>query len=182
MAGYSAPVSTHDPSTGAVIPTAWGDAVNAAIDYLATNKAHCRVYNSANISITTSGTPQALTFNSERYDVGACHSTSSNTSRLTAPTGEGGKYDIKGHTAWAANGTGVARQSRIRVNGSTYIAMQNSNPPSASTGGEGSIATDYALAAGDYVELVVVQDSGGALNCTASANYSPEFSMKWWAT
>ena len=40
-----------------------------------------------------------------------------------------------------------------------------------------SISTEYSLAVNDYVELVVYQSSGGALDVNAAANYSPEFGM-----
>ena len=59
------------------------------IAWMATDSPSCNVYNNANISIAT-GTNTALTFNSERYDNAAMHSTSSNTQRITAPTGGGG--------------------------------------------------------------------------------------------
>src|SRR5438876_645541 len=54
-----------------------------------------RVYNSANISVSAS-TEQALTFDTERSDSNAYHSTSSNTSRITVPTGGDGRYVISG--------------------------------------------------------------------------------------
>ena len=37
--------------------------------------------------------------------------------------------------------------------------------------------TLYELAVNDYVELVVYQSSGGALNVVSSGNHSPEFMM-----
>lgn len=39
-----------------------------------------------------------------------------------------------------------------------------------------SIGTVYDMSANDYVEVVVLQTSGGALNLEAQANHSPEFS------
>ena len=43
--------------------------------------------------------------------------------------------------------------------------------------GSQSIATIYELAVDDYVELLVRQNSGGALNISTKSNQSPEFSM-----
>jgi len=40
-----------------------------------------------------------------------------------------------------------------------------------------TISTIYQLAATDYVELQVYQDSGGDLDINASAASSPEFAM-----
>lgn len=134
-----------------------------------------RVYNSANISIP-SGTASytALTFNSERYDQGTAteqHSTSSNTSRLTCR--EAGLHGIGGHIRYASNVTGI-RDLAIRLNGTTLIAVDRRG--AAATGGTYiSIATEYRLAVGDYVELVTLQNSGANLNVEVEGNDSPEF-------
>ena len=173
---YADPQSTHNPTTATVIPASWGDIVRDDLEYLARNKPHARVYNSANISHTTSGAFQAVTFNSERYDVGACHSTVSNTSRLTVPSGEGGKYLIGGCVQWFTNATG-RRILKLRVNGTTDIAQVELALVSSESGG--IVQTEYALAAGDYVELHAFQSSGGALNMLATPNLSPEFWFRW---
>lgn len=134
---------------------------------------NARVYNNANISTTTAANT-ALTFNSERWDSGNLHSTSANTERLTAPIT--GLYSIGGHAYFAANATG-SRQISVRVNGSTYIAIQREAKGDATNVTVLSVETVYRLAAGEYVELVVQQTSGGNLDVTAAANYSPEFWM-----
>jgi hypothetical protein len=133
-----------------------------------------RVYNNAAISHAISGTAQALTFNSERHDNANLHDTVTNTSRLTAPVA--GVYDISGHIDFAANATG-ARAAQIRVNGTTIIANKNEMARTDGNAHTISIQTQYKLAAGDYVELLSNQFSGGALNINASPNYSPEFAM-----
>lgn len=148
------------------------------VAWLATDAPHCRVYNSANISIAVSGTPQALTFDSERYDVGGCHSTSTNTGRITIPSGAGGKWHFGCNVSFAANATGV-RQVYMRLNGTTTIAF--SNDPALGSGDVSihNLSCDYAVSAGDYVEVVCNQTSGGALNVLLAANYSPEFWGHW---
>jgi hypothetical protein len=176
----SLPASTHDPSTGATILASWGDAVNAAIDYLGATKPRARVYNSANISIANN-TATSLTFDSERYDVGGCHSTVTNTGRLTVPAGEGGVYTIFCTARFAANSAGV-REIAILVNGASFIARVRVAPASASDPTWFAYSTDYALAAGDYVTLSAFQTSGGALNVEASVSDSPEFGFRWCAT
>lgn len=132
-----------------------------------------RVYNSANISIPNASTI-ALTFNSERWDTQGIHSTISNTSRLTCVTA--GLYAIDANISWAGSGAGI-RETWISLNGITAIAYETDAPP-ASTFNQ-SVATQYRLAAGDYIELLVWQTSGGALNINAAGNYSPEFAMAW---
>lgn len=135
--------------------------------------AQARVFNDANISIGTSGTAQTLTFNSERFDTGNFHSTSSNTSRLTAPTA--GLYYVGANVQFDANVTGI-RRAAIQVNGSGFIA--DDSRKAADSGGFPTwvnVSTVYHLDATDYVEAVVQQSSGGALNVIASAARSPEF-------
>lgn len=148
--------------------------------WLGTDKPHCRVRNSANISHTTSGAYQALTFNSERVDVGAMHDTTTNTGRLTVPSGGGGFYAIGGCIEFAADSTG-RRGIQIRLNGSTVIARVEFANIGANDHAI-SIATQSQLAAGDYVELMGFQASGGNLNMLATSAYSPEFFAHWLAT
>lgn len=134
-----------------------------------------RVYNTANISVSAS-TETALTFDSERSDSDAYHSTASNTSRITIPTGKAGRYAIGGTAEWAASALGTVRRLSLRLNGTTYLAKEtitsiiNAALPQ-------SVATIYDLVAGDYVELVAFQDTVGAVNITAAGNYSPELAV-----
>jgi hypothetical protein len=139
-------------------------------------KAACRIYNSAAIGIV-SATPTALTFDSERYDRQGCHSTTVNTSHLTFPTGWGGLWDIGGCVDWASNATGY-RQVYIRLNGTTVLAMVT-YPVVAAIQCDMNVSTTYAVAANDYVELVVTQTSGAGLNIVASPSQSPEFWATW---
>lgn len=128
-----------------------------------------RVYNSANIAISNA-TNTALTFDSERFDNGGFHSTVTNTGRLTAPFA--GVYLIGAHIAWEPNATGQ-RLLTLRVNGgTTFASTQNSGATANDTS---SVAAAYALAATDYVEVVVFQDSGSAKNVNTVSAISPEF-------
>lgn len=132
----------------------------------------CRVYNTAAIVLTT-GVAKVLTFDSERWDTASIHSTSANTSRLTAPIF--GLYAGVGHVRFAASAVGI-REISVSVNGATTIAIQDV-PALAAGVTIMSIPFEYELAAGDYVELVAFQNSGGNLNVEVAANYSPEFAM-----
>jgi len=133
-----------------------------------------RVYNSGDIELVATATWQALTFNSERFDTGSIHSTSSNTDRLTCVTP--GVYLITGHAQFAANATG-ARALGILINGGAAIAYQRGDNAGASVTTLVSITTIYQLSAGDYVQLSAWQASGGSLNVVAAWNHSPEFGM-----
>lgn len=136
-----------------------------------------RVTHNAAQTITTA-TNTALAFNTERFDqagnaADTMHDTVTNNSRLTCRYA--GVYQITGNVEWVANATGE-RMTLIRLNGATQIGRSYIQA-SAAVGHAYSVSTLYALAVNDYVELVVFQNSGGNLNVTLSANYSPEFMM-----
>jgi len=124
---------------------------------------------------TTTATWTAVTFDGEDYDTNAFHSTSTNTSRFTIPTGMGGYYRFNGVIAFAANSTG-SRQIRLNKNGgaATYILGQFNN-----SGGTNEVGSTFNLilnlAAGDYVEVEGLQGSGGALNLTTNCRAQMEF-------
>ena len=135
-----------------------------------------RVYNSANISIPNNTTTY-LAFDTERFDVGACHSTASNTNRLTAPVT--GKYLIVGHVELAGAADYTTLLCQILLNGTTIIARQQIIPPLVSGPAVFSIPAIYVLAATDYVELGVLQANGAsaARNANQASKYSPEFAF-----
>ena len=82
------------------------------------NAPSARAYNNANLSVAN-GTLTVLNLNSERWDNDGIHSTSTNTSRMTAQTA--GVYVVSGSVIWATNTTGD-RQLFIRLNGTDYMA------------------------------------------------------------
>jgi hypothetical protein len=179
---YSDPNTIHNPATGTSPPASWGDNLRDNIVWLAGDgasgnpKPMCRVYNSANLAIATA-TWTTVTFNSERYDVGGLHSTTTNTGRLTIPTGGAGVYNFFGQVRFATNATGI-RAVRLLLNGATPIAQRNNNATSTDPCHLG-ITCDYKLAAADYVELQVYQSSGGLLNVELASAESPEYGCHW---
>ncbi len=131
-----------------------------------------RVYHSAAQSIADS-TWVALAFNSERFDNDAIHDTVTNNSRLTCKTA--GKYQISGAIQFDSNGTGN-RGIKIRLDGSTDIALHQQGNTGADYDAL-AISTLYELAVNEYVELMVLQKSGGNLDVVAGGGFSPEFMM-----
>ena len=115
---------------------------------------------SGNISHTTSGTAQILTWDTETEDTGAMHSTSANTSRVTVK--RAGTYTISGCLAFATNATGV-RHALLYKNGSP---VHNHPIVQPVTGTATRIIFNYlnTAVAGDYFEIAANQTSGGALN------------------
>jgi len=128
----------------------------------------------ADQSISNS-TSTAINFTTEDYDSNGFHDNSTNNTRLTVPTGMAGKYHITGALEMDASATG-AREIWILLNGTTVIADLVDQGLSG-VEFRSIISTDYDLAAGDYVELMINQASGSSKNVKARANHSPFFSM-----
>jgi hypothetical protein len=129
-----------------------------------------RIYNNGAVSHATSGAWQQVTFNSESFDTDGCHSTVSNTSRLTCQTA--GIYLVIGTVQWAASAVGI-RVLRLLLNGATAVGYDQPGAiPVVQT-----VTGLYSLAAGDYVELSAYQNSGGALNMDANGVIAPSLMM-----
>lgn len=171
---YTSPNSAR--ATGYVVTAANWNEFASDIKWCAEDAPAVRVFHNAAQSIANN-TLTVLAMNSERYDVGSCHSTVTNNSRLTVPSGGDGKYSIGASVEFASNATGY-RQVNILLNGTTNIGA-TLLPTNGSTVAVGEAVAEYALAAGDYVECQVRQTSGGALNVTSSSNYSAELWMHW---
>lgn len=165
--------------TGTTILSTWANTyVRDNVEWLATNAPCCRAYNNANISHSSSGSYQAVTFNSNRFDNAGMHSTISNTSRFTVPASSAGKYLVGSCIEFAGNATG-GRAAAIKLNGATYLA-QDLIPTAAAGLGTGTcVTTTYSLAVSDYVEVYGFQNSGGALNMNSNPNISPEAWALW---
>lgn len=144
------------------------------------DKASCRVFNSANQTIATA-TITTLTFDSERWDSQAMHSTVSNTSRVTIPASWGGQYHIGAHVAWAV-GPSTTRGVFIFLN-ATYHITGTAHPADTVLNASTSTSTLYGVVAGDYVEVQVYQATGANLNTlSGSSLLSPEFWAQWQGT
>ena len=130
----------------------------------------CRLTHSATQSIANS-TQTPLTFDTETFDTDSMHD-ASNPTRITFTTA--GKYLINANWTWGANTSGF-RRGRIRVGGSLVIGMVQTVTPAAGNP-RMTLSCIYGFDADEYVELVVDQDSGGALIVSSESLYSPIFS------
>ena len=103
-----------------------------------------------------------LTFDTESFDTDAYHSTSSNTARITIPSGKGGYFLVTARVSYASNSTGT-RGLWLRKNG-TEVATCFTQPVATSDITTVQINQIMALAVGDYITMNAYQGSGGALN------------------
>jgi len=120
----------------------------------------CAVYTTTNQSIANS-TYTAINFNSESIDTDGFHSTTTNTSRITIPSGKAGKYLITFHVMYDPSVTG-SRSINVNKNGS--LLMGSGEVPGSAGSyvyNSGSFIADLAVA--DYLEFMIYQTSGGAL-------------------
>lgn len=125
----------------------------------------CSLYKSATQSVNND-TITTVTFDSEFFDTDAYHSTSSNTSRITIPTGKAGKFLFIAVIQWAANATGV-RNMNILKNGVRITEFADD----AVSAGVSTTSFTFMLDAADadYFEYTCYQNSGGTRTINATA-------------
>lgn len=128
-----------------------------------------QVYNSTTQSVSN-GSDFYPTFNSESWDTNSFHSTSTNTGRLTVPSGQGGKYMVYAVGGFDANGTGY-RRFCFSINRTSEL-FNNFIAPMSSQAMVITFTGVLDLVANDYVEILVSQNSGGSLNYLSGASYS----------
>jgi hypothetical protein len=162
-------------TTHATKGSVWADGVTV----LKGGNNRCRVHNSGAQTIAHA-TWTALTFDSERYDPSAMHSTVSNTSRITIANA--GIYLIGGNVSWDTDASDQTRRiTALSINGvpgvGTEIARQGGHVSTAGTTAISGqmVSTIWFASASDYVELCVFQNSGGNLDSVVAASYAPEF-------
>lgn len=182
MATWPGAIKTYTAqASGKALPfdvvQSYQDEITGMQTTLSNGLARVQVMHNTTQSITSS-TWTALLFNSEDHDTGGMHSTSSNTSRLTVPSGgAAGAFLLHAAAAFAANATGV-RGIRFRKNGGALSGEFHVQGFSVSSVGPLiQMSTLVVLAAADYVEVEVFQDSGGALNVAANPRF---FAVKIW--
>jgi hypothetical protein len=115
----------------------------------------------------TTGSLQIVNWGGEKWDTDDFHSTTTNTSRITIPTGLAGKYLVTCQATWYPNSVGY-RGSYFYVGGAAYYPGPYHDPAAASSTVFNATAV-LDLKAGDYVEVAVLQSSGGNLKIYGGA-------------
>jgi hypothetical protein len=157
------PQTVHNPAAGGKPPASWGDTVRDGLVALAAPPG-CVISRTA-VQSFTSGTEAAVTFTAtDTRDTDAFHTASSDT--VTVPTGFGGLYLLTATAVYAAHATGY-RMMRFTVNGGE-VTRDATNSVSASTSTGMTSVTTRVLVAGDDIQLLLYQNSGAAMDCTAT--------------
>jgi len=151
-------INAAPPATGKILAS---DTVEGS-DLVRTTENGARVYKSAGQSITDS-TLTTLTFDVETYDTNVMHDNVTNNSRITFPVA--GLYLVGASVDFNANATG-SRFIEFRLNGTTttFGAASTEAVSLASTDTMVPSIITRRFAINDYIELRVIQSSGGALN------------------
>lgn len=122
----------------------------------------CKVTRTSSQSIGTGGFA-AIQWQAETVDTHGFHDATTNPERLTIPPGQGGWYALAG--SWApgtAPGTGATRVvARLRVNGTDIPGGAFEAPGGVFT--TPAVSTVALLADGDYIDLAIFHDAGGAI-------------------
>jgi len=162
---YVDPVTVADPFTGTKAAASLLNTWRTDMDFLHNAKAGCRVRTN-----TGQGLPAMVTFELEDFDNQSCHSTVSNTSRITVPSGWAGLWWV-GFTIRNS----VAATFSVCLNGDTTAAnaliTQHTNSNTA-VGTSAQASRAVRLAVGDYIEL---RGTTG----TTQTSFNPVFWAQW---
>jgi hypothetical protein len=124
----------------------------------------CHAFQAAAQSIPN-GAATAVLLDTEQVDTDGIHSTAVNTSRMTIVTP--GRYRCIAQASFTSNATG-RREVQLTRNGS-LIAIQRL-PTVSGSNTNIQVTNEILCVAGDYIEMVVEQNSGGALNMNTGSN------------
>jgi hypothetical protein len=136
----------------------------------------CRVIQTGAQSFATA-TVTAIVFDNPNsvtigFDVEGLYVPANSRTQIVCRTA--GLYDVKANIAWAASGAGTTRDAWIHKNGSAATRYGTDHRPQDATGTQYcNIATSMALNAGDYLELIGNQGSGGPLSTTTDGDLHP---------
>jgi hypothetical protein len=166
-------------STGDVLTVSGGVPVWAAPAPATPSFVGCLLTKTADQSISNA-TITKVTFDSEVFDTDGFHDNSSNNTRITIPTGKGGKYQFNFQHRWGSNNAGV-RWAGLYINnveGATQTRLPFASGNSLIY--TGSFLLD--LVATDYVELFAYQDCGTSINLEATGTTQLGASVKFSCT
>ena len=131
----------------------------------------------AGCSVEASGTSVSnatntvILFDTERFDTDSFHSTSTNTGRITIPSGKNGNYLFSFVTQWTSiNSTGRRYVGITKYNSSgvgQYSRNFEINPGSIAYASHTATAL-FNMVAGDYCTVEAYQASGGTMTITGN--------------
>jgi len=128
----------------------------------------CMAVASANQSIANTVDTAVALGGTDLYDTDAFHNPSSNNSRITIPSGKGGKYRFETMIRFDGNSSG-ARSIKFYINGSEGQTVYRA-PAFAAGAVINTVSFTLTLNAADYVEIFINQTSGGNVDLDYSGS------------
>lgn len=126
-------------------------------------------------AVSTASTTTVDWKGTEVWDTDAFHHASSNTTRLTVPTGLAGKYKVQAMIRWNAEYTNSWRHLYLRLNGTDTISLSNHAAAQESNETISTGVHVYDLAVGDYVEVRLRHEATGTITLEQTCT----FSIQW---
>lgn len=157
-------VVTSDPFSP-VLEAAWVGGAGQTVDERGAPAARVKRTAAFSAGLIPNSSATAIPWDAEDFDTDNIHDLTTNTTRLTAKTP--GIYQIYGVLQWPVLGSGF-KELLIRKNGVDIAGDDRGNSSSAQLH---SVSTEVYLAAGDYVELIAWQNSGGSATPLAATSH-----------
>ena len=120
----------------------------------------------------TNDTWTAISSNAEQFDEGGFWAVSPNPTRITIPSGQGGKYMCVATGFFNNASTSGFRLTKITKNGSDIDIGYGTWMPAATSRTHAVASTVLSLSAADYLQFEMLQNSGGSLNTDNGVNFS----------
>ena len=135
-----------------------------------------RIYAASDLSLTNNAST-LITFNSESFDTDAFHSTGTNTSRFTIPSGKNGKYLVTFTGLIEAMVASSKIVPEIRKNGSNVGLTVTQC--SYIEDGQAFITGIFDLVATDYIEVAIYQNKGSAEFGSGVYQHDQTYNSAW---
>jgi hypothetical protein len=139
------------------------------------------VTNTGDVSIPGDASHNVLSFDTNQINIGGVHSTTINSSRLTAPID--GLYEVHAQVKWGVGVSGGFRELEIYLGSFSAREAVNEIPDTTGLGVAQEVSALVHLHAGDYVTLSARQTSGSAVSISGTTSEgapdTPEFDMRW---
>jgi hypothetical protein len=135
----------------------------------------CSVNNS--YVVINNATETKVPFNSEAFDTNGFHDNATNNTRLTIPTGLGGKYLINVNCKFFKAAGGQRYVNILKNNTTSYQIITYLPSVDYYVSAAASFILD--LSAGDYLEYVAYQNSGNAIELLARTPFEEPFSIQY---
>jgi hypothetical protein len=116
----------------------------------------------------SNNTITAITWDAEYYDTDTLHSTSTNTSRFTVPSGKDGKWAIQASLFYNGSAAGE-RRIRVYKNGTFESDSRDYFDGPGATQFSIALSNVFDLVATDYLEIYAYQNTGGNLGVVGSS-------------